>query len=53
MFHQVNSYMFQTSMAHHHGVHSWIKQSFNLSIITSMWQNCWKFVDISTTYWRW
>ena len=32
--------------SHHHGVHSCIKQSFNSSIISSLQQNCPKFVNV-------
>jgi len=41
----VNSYMFWASVAHQ-GVHSCVKQSFDLSIISSMW-NCRQFINVS------
>jgi len=42
----VKSYMFQTSLAHQPGVHNCIKQSFNLSVISSVKLNCRKFVSV-------
>ena len=41
----INSYMFWASVAHQ-GVHSCIKQSFDLIIISSMW-NCCQFTNLS------
>jgi len=41
----INLYMFWASVAHQ-GVHSCIKQSFDLIIISRMW-NCRQFINLS------